>query len=477
MQKALPPSLLSQPSSRWNVFDSLYSRLILFGILIGSLVAAVASSYLLVHVSPVIAIASVFALPALLVFLVKPEVGLMLVILVLPLEELNSGGFSAIKLLSVVVFGCAILNYLIFRPNVPLARSPQNGLIVLFVLISVISAFVAIDPARVLDRTLKLLRVLALYFFVINIIRSEKYFHLALWLFVVGGFLSTLYGFIEPVEVGQRFQGALGQPNGYGLTMTPRIPIALALFLIEKKTWKRFLLIFMLAFISYGIILSGSRGALLAVSLALFLFVLLQKNKLTWLGLMAIIFAVGFFVMPQEIKARVGISDEPSELGNSTERRLTYQVYGIDLFQKHPIFGIGLDGFAEAYAQSEYRFLIQTRELRVAHNTYLEIATGTGVVGLLPFLGILTVALFLTWKYSQTIYWKINRRLAIASAGLFAALGGYYLGMLFGSRQYEKTLWFLLALPVVIQMIIHAQANNFSIGKKSQNQYQPALHE
>ncbi|MBC7878299.1 MAG: O-antigen ligase family protein [Anaerolineales bacterium] len=457
MQKVLPPLLLTRSSSRWSNFDSVYSRSILFGILTISLVVAVASSYLLVHVSPLIAIASVVALPALLLCFVKPELGLMLVILVLPLEELNNGSVSAIKLISVVVFGCAVLSYLISRPVKPLVHSTQNGLIFLFVLIAITSAFVAIDPTRVIDRTLKLLRVLALYFFVINLIRSEKYLHLALWLFLIGGFLCTLYGFIEPVEVGERFEGALGQPNGYGLTMTPRIPIGLTLFLIEKKTWKRLLIILMLAFISYGIILSGSRGGLLAVSLALFLFVLFQRNKFTWLAVIGIIFTIGFFVMPKEIKARVGIIDEPSEIGNSTDRRLTYQIFGVDLFQQNPILGVGLDGFAESYAQSEYRFLIQTRELRVAHNTYLEIATGTGIVGLIPFIGILTIALFLAWKYSQSIYLKISPKLAMMSAGLFAALGGYYLGMLFGSRQYEKTFWFLLALPIVIQVLIHAK--------------------
>lgn len=54
-------------------------------------------------------------------------------------------------------------------------------------------------------------------------------------------------------------------------------------------------------------------------------------------------------------------------------------------------------------------------------------------------------------------YWYINAELAILSSGLLAALSGYYLGMLFGSRQYEKTLWFLFALPIVVETIINAQ--------------------
>lgn len=160
--------------------------------------------------------------------------------------------------------------------------------------------------------------------------------------------------------------------------------------------------------------------------------------------------------MPEEVKVRIGLTDTQasSDLGNSTERRLTYQLYGLELFQKHPILGIGLDGFAEAYAESEYRFLIRTRNLRVAHNTYLEIATGTGVIGLLPFVGILASALYTAFKNSKQKYMRTNPDLAILATGLVAALGGYFLGMLFGSRQYEKTLWFLLALPVILQFIM-----------------------
>ena len=384
----------------------------------------------------------------------------MLVILVLPLEELNSsGGISVIKMISVIAFGCAIINYMVLRPREPLVRTPQNGLILLFLLAALLSTFVANDPSTVLGRSSKLLRVLALYFFAINLIRSEKYFKLALWMFLIGGFICTLYGFFDPAQAGERFQGALGQPNGYGLTMTPRIPIGLALLIVERNFWKKIFLLSMLAAMSYGIILSASRGALLSVSLALILFAILQKNWGGWITSISLIFVLGLFVMPENIKARVGIIDAPttSELGNSIDRRLTYQIYSAELFQQHPILGIGLDGFAEAYAQSEYRFLLRTRELRAAHNTYFEIATGTGLVGLLPFLGILAWALYLAWKYSRSIYRRINFDLAITSTGLFAALGGYYLGMLFGSRQYEKTLWFLLALPVVIQVLIHSR--------------------
>jgi O-antigen ligase len=457
MQKITQPPTIFQVSSTGKGSERLTSRLMLVGVVVSAIIIAIASSYLLVNVSPIIALASIVAIPAFILFLFKPEIGLMVVILILPLEELNvDGGFSAIKLISIIVFGCAIVNYILYRPHEPLVRSPLNGMILLFILIALVSVFVAIDPGRVLERMAKLLRVVALYFFTLNLIRSEKYFRLGLWLFVIGGLLCTLYGFFDPAQVGQRFEGALGQPNGYALTMTPRIPIALALIMIEKQYWKKILLVGMIVLISYGIILSGSRGGLLSVSLALILFGLFQNNKIVWVALVSLIIIAGISIMPDNIKMRVGLMQESSsaEIDNSTDRRLTYQVYGADLFRQNPILGIGLDGFAEAYARSEYRFLVRTRDLRVAHNTYLEIATGTGVAGLIPFIGILLGALALAWKYCQGKYSRISSELVILSTGIFAALGGYYLGMMFGSRQYEKTFWFLLALPVILKVLM-----------------------
>lgn len=458
MQKYVsPPSLIKVPNL-WNNFERLYARLLPITIVLSLLVVAGAASYLLVNVSPIISILAVFALPALLLIFAKPTLGLMLVIFILPLEELNvSGGFSYIKFLSVIVFGCAILHYLVLRPRDLLVRTPQNVLIGLFILVSLSSVFVAFSPERTLERIPRLVRVIALYYFAMNLLRTEKHFRIALWVFIIGGFVSTLYGFFDPAQVNERFQGALGQPNGYALTMTPRIPIALVLLSSEKNIWKKLFLIGMGTTIIYGVILSGSRGGLLSLSLALILFAITQNKRAIWLGLIGLIFIVGILVMPANIKSRVGLSNTQTSFDeeDSTDRRLTYQVYGWDLFKEYPILGVGLDGFAEAYAQSEYRFLIRTRSLRVAHNTYLEIAAGTGLIGLIPFLCILAFAVVVAWKYSQLKYYAYNSFLASASAGIFAALGGYYCGMLFGSRQYEKTFWFLLALPVVLQILMN----------------------
>ncbi len=450
---------LSLPAARfrWPGDDSEYfdSRLLAIGLLVSTIIVSVGLAYVLVNISPVLALVGVLAIPTGLLLVTRPDLGLLLIVFAIPLEDFNKfgGGISALKLLSIVVFGGMVVHFLIFRRKDSLVGAPQNWLISFFVLAVILSGFVAIDIFRTLDRTIKLLRVLSLYLVVINVVQSKRDLNRLLWAFLLGGFLSALYGILDPAQQGTRFVGTLGQTNLFAVSMVPRLPLALCLLSVEKGRLKQILLLVILSVIAYALTLTGSRGGLLATGLALILFALVQENKAVWLIMIGLIALGGLIAMPLEMKQRIGLvsSSSGQDLGNSTDRRETYQIYGWQLWQQHPILGIGLDGFTEAYTHSDYRFLQKNRTKRVAHNTYLEIAVGTGLLGLIPFISLFALSLFKTWKYSG--FRNRYPYLASISAGLFAAQGGYFLGILFGSRQYEKTLWLLIALVVVIQNI------------------------
>lgn len=439
-----------------NEFDSFYRTIATPFAFLTAIILSIGLAYVLVNINPMLAILALFAIPIGIVLLFRPEIGLLVIIFILPLEALNEvGSVSITKALSVVVFGAAIMSFILFDRERLLVKSPQNLLILLFIIVAIFSVIVAISPERTIGRLMKLFRVAALYFFLVNFIRTEKQLNWAIWVFVLGGFASSLYGFFDPLQTGQRFYGALGQPNLYALSMVVRLPIIFALIQTEKGVLKKILLLFMFLVIIYGVILSGSRGGLLALGLSLILFVLVQEKKAVWLSVMTVVFVVGFLIMPESVKIRVGITGaQPSDdAGNSTDRRESYQIFGLEVWRQNPLFGVGLDGFAEAYAQSEYRFLQKGDSLRIAHNTYMEILVGTGVVGTILFLGMLFYPLASMWNFVKNGIDIGSRNLVVLSSGVFSGLGGYYLGILFGSRQYEKTLWFIMAIPVIIYAV------------------------
>lgn len=441
--------------------DFEYSRnrlLSVIGLVAGVILLGIGVAYILVNFSPVLAVLFVFAVPAGIILVTRPQLGLLLVVFALSFEELsNSGpGVSSLKLLSVVVFGGAVIHFLIFRRKESLVHAPQNWLIFLFIMAALLSNFVALDASRTLDGTERLIRVLTLYLIVINLVHSQKSLRYLIWVFLISGFISALWGLFDPAQAGQRLYGTMGQPNNFAIEMVPRLTLTLCLLRVERGVLKRGTLLIMLAVITYALVLSGSRGGLISAVFALILFVLTQENKIFWFSLVTMITITGLIAMPLAIKQRVGLvsAGGEDELGNSTDRRETYQIYGFQLWQENPILGVGLDGFAEAYTRSEYRFLQKNATKRVAHNTYLEIAVGTGSIGLILFVALLGRSSYTAWKYAG--YFKRYPHVASISAGLFAGQGGYFVGLLFGSRQYEKSLWLLIALAVVIQALINA---------------------
>lgn len=465
---SLPITYFRRPQSDLRF---LYNRLLPIGLVIGTILASIGLAYVLVDISLTFAVLGVVAIPAGILLTTRPYFGLLLVVFALPFEEFNkfgNGSLSVLKLLSIAVFGGAVIHFLIFRRKDSLVGAPQNWLISFLLLAIVLSNFVAIDPSRTLEKTIKLLRILALYVVVINIIRSKMELKGLLWVFLIAGFLSTLYSMFDPEQAG-RFTGTMNDPNVFAMEMGIRLPLALGFLRVEKGRLKQVSLLIIIGVLCYGVISSGSRGGLMATGLSLLTFAFLQKKRIAWLVLVGLIAWVSITAMPLEMKKRVGLveADTGENLGNSTDRRETYQIYGWQLWQQNPILGIGLDGFADAFGRSEeYRFLQTTQHGRVAHNTYLEILVGIGLLGMIPFISLLILSLFKTWKYANN---NRDPDLAGISASLFASQAGFFLGILFLSQQYSKVLWLLIALVVVLHHLMNmAEGQQLSLAVKRQ---------
>ncbi len=447
----------------WSNFEYLYARLLPIGLVLGTLLVSVGLAYMLVNFSPALAFGAVLAIPIGVLLIVRPNFGLLVVVFAIPLQDFNQfgDGLSVFKLLSLAVFGGAIGHFLIFRRRDSLVGAPQNWVIIFFVFIIFLSNFVAIDLPATLDRTFKMLRVLSLYLVAINIVQSEKDLKYLVFIFFISGMMSALYGiytfYLAPslLNVDGRLTGTMGDPNQFAASMIARLPLMLSLLVVEKHRQKQLFLLLGAGIMVYAVTLTGSRGGLLSMGLSFILFAFLQKNRGVWLTVLVIASIVGLVAMPLSMKQRVGLvkSDAPDRLGNSTDRRESYQIFGWQLAQQNPILGVGLRGFTEAYAHSEYRFLQGDSEGRVAHNTYLEIVTGTGFVGLTGFLLLLGTSMFMAWKFTR--YRNNYPYLGNVAVGLFAGQGGFFLSILFLSEQYSKTLWLLIALVVMVQNIIN----------------------
>jgi O-antigen ligase len=209
--------------------------------------------------------------------------------------------------------------------------------------------------------------------------------------FVLGTFiagLDTIYQFVRQNEAHyQRYAGAGANPDDLGLMAALSVPIAYCFF-IQSRGRIRWLYAAQITMAGTTILLSATRGAALAVAVALSI-VPITAARLTFrqtvgISLTAVlIVATGISVAPESSLER--LATIPEELaGGDLSGRTSIWAAGVELFREHPFIGVG----AGAYRHAVREILIVGE---VAHNTFLSIVVELGVVGLAIFCGLLGI--------------------------------------------------------------------------------------
>jgi O-antigen ligase len=123
-------------------------------------------------------------------------------------------------------------------------------------------------------------------------------------------------------------------------------------------------------------------------------------------------------------------------------RRITYLKIGFDLLRQSPVWGVGPGNFPLYYVSDAYRWM-PGRELipRELHNTYLDVATELGTIGLILFAIVIGQALRGAWRGTQG-----GDAHARASFAVGMALVALLVGCVFMPHKDMRYLWLLLAL-------------------------------
>jgi hypothetical protein len=145
-------------------------------------------------------------------------------------------------------------------------------------------------------------------------------------------------------------------------------------------------------------LLTQSRGGELAIASALIFIILVgmpQIRRLMRIGILALFGCVEAVIMGLvplhifdpilRILGLVQISfTSPSAQDYSTAERLAHWIAGLRMYFAHPILGVGIGNYPDAYPQ--YFITIFTDPLGHAHNYYINIAAETGSIGLIIYL-------------------------------------------------------------------------------------------
>lgn len=254
--------------------------------------------------------------------------------------------------------------------------------------------------------------------------------------YVFGTLISagdTVWSYWRGKEVHyQRYAGSGLDPNDLGLLLALSLPISFYLTTVQRH--KRVVWVYRLqqavAILAIG--LTSSRAGLIATAVALVYLVLASvrmgfREKCAFL-LLAVIASTGMLTfLPESSWKRWGGIGTELQQGNWGARKLIWSV-GLEVFQEHPIRGVGAGSFPAATQR-----VLATPE--VAHNTFLSILVEGGLVGFGLFLLLLLSLIMPVLRLPV-----LERDLWVVTLATWAT------GALTLTWENKKPTWFLLGL-------------------------------
>ena len=288
------------------------------------------------------------------------------------------------------------------------------------------------------NELLKLLAYAALYFLVINSVKDQKRINILIYVLVGMGLFQVIYGIVQTYSGSQKIwwwtniygkgwvTGTYINRNHLAGFLEMLLPICFGFVIanVKKsgsrqkyhdysvsrlkrfKNWffsgeekpKIILFFFMGIVLGLGLLLAGSRGGIISFGISMFcmIFLFAFKNGYRKYGIIAaclcmLIMAYGLHIGIEKTLDRfehIGHLYNRFEISKSV----------VPMIKDFPVFGTGWGNFM--YMSSRYTLPQYSDRLILgnAHNDWLEMASESGMVGVIIFIGALLVYLFRSIK-------------------------------------------------------------------------------
>lgn len=384
----------------------------------------------------------------LLLLLARPiEVTLGLYAFLIPFESMtmmeNSAGPSATLLKYVgvlaifVTLGIGCLRDRIMRP-------PQTAQFwTALVLWGGLSTLWAINQTMAFDRLPTAFGLWLLYMAIVSVRLTSKEFSNITLLTILGGLAASIYSAYMYFRTGSaigRVSLAEGQltsdPNFFAVTLLLPLSLSFAGVLANRRWVPRTLFMAGTGVIALAIFLTMSRGALAAVAVITFVF-LLRLRLDRRLFLPVIVAAAALMFMPPLFFARI----HEASTSRISGRQDIWEI-GIHSLKSYGAFGAGLENFQMAFQKYVGTSRFFAGDQRNAHNIYLCAAVEFGLPGVLLLFLALRAHLRAFPRPTSNI--ATSARLVAFEAACWGMLvAGFGVDIL-----WRKAFWFIWALSV-----------------------------
>ncbi len=241
---------------------------------------------------------------------------------------------------------------------------------------------------------------------------------LTILLALVGGFFQYFTG-VNFLGISSEMQSRLTLTfddkliiGGYIARLLPLL-VAIILIGSSKLKYKYIIISVLFVFSDVLIYLSGERTALVLITI-LTLFLLATMSQLKLLRILSIILSIGLIVgisiyNPETKKRVVDLTIEQNYQEESVKKFYYFSPVhdslartSINIFRDNLVFGSGPNTFREMCSRSDYRIDKHSCSTH-PHNIYLQLASETGIIGLLPILLIIFYLVYIISKHLYSI--------------------------------------------------------------------------
>ena len=401
---------------------------------------------------------------------------------------------SVAKILGFLTAVAWLLHHLILKKKIVFTRSMWFGLG--FVMISLASVLVAPDKKWALIDVSKLFVDYTLFFLLINLISTTKQLKGFILLLILTAFIASTAAIIQvkfpafqmsgadsvikfgheeggikdPQELKAgsfvRPTGTLNHPNWLSLFLVTLLP--LTLYTISSPDFKKFKYVCLIVLVCQliAIILTHDRmgflGIVFVFGLALW-FRLILVTPLLIVSICLALFIAPFFV-PATYLERV-FSIENYKKSSSISSRWGLLKAGLGMFMDHPLTGVGAGSFGatlmKEYPESEAArtvyYLRESSESTItdhsqaAHNMYVEVASETGIFGLIVYM----IFIFGAAKNMYYLHCRggLKELHNLPAAFMVSILAFSFIG-LFLHAQLQKVWWIVIGLSIAYSQIV-----------------------
>ena len=310
--------------------------------------------------------------------------------------------------------------------------------------------------------TIELLKIIAFYLMIVHLVNTRKRIRIFVWtyllliLYLAGSSLKAYYtGGFEVAQGIDRAVGltsAGGDPNALANTLGSTLGMYFLLVGSETSLGRRLLAALGSGILLWTLMLTGSRGGVLAV-LAVLVFLWWRSRHRVLGAVVGLLFIASVFsILPDQYKARYS-SMTHSELDASSQGRITAWKKGVRMFVDHPLFGVGIGNFgnanAIAYSSGRHRSYLK------AHNLYVQVFAETGLVGAVAFFGFMFQFLRLNRRAARRTRsrgdaWKFETAVL---DGLMAGFVCLLVAGMFGHSLLRSTWYIFAAMGLAIHRV------------------------